>query len=182
MLGLLSLLDYPSTRGCAVDQTSWDQWLHANFDCPKASVSHTPLLSSLPQQFMLFPQPVNCLFLHLFVAKEGYHQSAVAELLRTSFVTLPLLHYIFLSSSPEVQLGPVLSAHFSPVPCLPNRGDSTQLWVTERHQHFPVLHIRSAAVEDSDDLMPIFQQCSATDVHQQYGGFHLIKKHFAPVK
>lgn len=112
---------------------------------------------------------MNCLFLHLFVAKDGYHQSAIAELLRTSFISLPLLHYIFLSSSPDAQLGPVLSAHFSPVTSLLSGVEETRLWATQRHQHFPVVHIRSAVVEDADDLMPIFQHCSATDVHQQYG-------------
>lgn len=46
---------------------------------------------------------------------------------------------------------------------------STHLWVTQRHQHFAVLHVRTAQVEDADDLMPIFEQCSAVDVHEQYG-------------
>ena len=174
MLGLLSLLDYPLPHCCGVDQSHWEPWLQSHFDCPKASVSPT-----LPFKFMLLHyiihnpnmQPVNCLFLHLFGAKDGYHQSAIAELLRTCFISLPLLHFIFLSFSADAPLRSGLTAHFSQVQCLLNTGDvsHTQLWVTHRHQHFPVLHIRSAMVEDADDLMPIFQQCSATDVHQQYG-------------
>lgn len=128
---------------------------------------------------------MNCLFLHLFVAKDGYHQSAIAELLRTCFISLPLLHYIFLSLPPDTLPGPILSGHFSPVPSLllpdgdlvaPTEQPTAshpQLWVTHRHQHFPVLHVRSAKVEDSDDLMPIFQQCCANEVHQQYGMYAL---------
>ena len=119
---------------------------------------------------------MNCLFLHLFVAKEGYHQSAVAELLRTCFVSLPLLHHIFLSSHSDTQLGPILSAHFSEVPRPSDGGDGeTQVWVTYRYQHFPTLHVRCALVEDADDLMPIFQQCSAHQVHKQYGMCHVYK-------
>lgn len=123
-------------------------------------------------------QPVNCLFLHLFVAKDGYHQSAIAELLRTSFISLPLLHYIFLSLPPDTSPGPVLLAHFSPVPSHLTEEETTssQVWVTHRHQHFPVLHVRSAQVEDSDDLMPIFQQCCANEVHQQYGMYNTVIK------
>ena len=123
-------------------------------------------------------QPVNCLFLHLFVAKDGYHQSAIAELLQTCFISLSLLHYIFLWLPSDTLSGPILSAHFTPVASLLSDGEEevgsptaghSQLWVTHRHQHFPVLHVRSAKVEDSDDLMPIFQQCCANEVHQQYG-------------
>ena len=115
------------------------------------------------------PQPVNCLFLHLFVAKDGYHQSAIAELLKTAFISLPLLHFVFLACPAETQLGPVLSAHFTPVPLTDEEMPSTHLWVTQRHQHFPVLHVRTALVEDADDLMPIFERCCAADVHEQYG-------------
>ena len=122
---------------------------------------------------ILLLQPVNCLFLHLFVAKDGYHQSAIVELLRTCFISLPLLHYIFLSLPPSSDASAmyILSDHFSRVPAINEEPapNSTQLWVTHRHQYFPVLHIRSAKVEDYDDLMPIFQHCSALEVYQQYG-------------
>ncbi len=43
------------------------------------------------------------------------------------------------------------------------------LYVAHRHEHFPMLHVREARVEDTDDLMPIFMQSSETGVDHQYG-------------
>ena len=43
------------------------------------------------------------------------------------------------------------------------------LYVAHRHEHFPMLHVRTARVEDTDDLMPVFTQSSEAGVDQQYG-------------
>jgi len=48
-------------------------------------------------------------------------------------------------------------------------GGTPALYVTHRHEHFPMLHIRTARVEDTDDLMPIFTQSSEAGVDKQYG-------------
>ena len=45
---------------------------------------------------------------------------------------------------------------------------SIDMYVAERCEHFPMLHIRPARVEDADDLMPIFTQYSA-EVNEEYG-------------
>lgn len=45
----------------------------------------------------------------------------------------------------------------------------TDLYVAHRHEHFPMLHVRVARVEDTDDLMPIFTQSSEAGVDKQYG-------------
>lgn len=39
-------------------------------------------------------------------------------------------------------------------------GEGERLYVTHRHQHYPMLHVRPALVEDNDDLEPILRQCS----------------------
>ena len=40
VLGLLSLVDYPPPHCCTDDRTAaWEQWMHSDFNCPKASVS-----------------------------------------------------------------------------------------------------------------------------------------------
>ena len=47
---------------------------------------------------------------------------------------------------------------------------STDVYVAERCEHFPMLHIRPARVEDADDLLPIFTQYSS-EVSEEYGEF-----------
>lgn len=48
---------------------------------------------------------------------------------------------------------------------------STDLYVAERCEHFAMLHIRPARVEDADDLMPIFTQYSS-ECNEEYGTFY----------
>jgi hypothetical protein len=63
ILAHASLLDYPSV-GSSVDPAHWEQWTRENFtEDIRAS-------------------PMNTLFLHLFVAKEGFQQAAITESLR----------------------------------------------------------------------------------------------------
>lgn len=45
------------------------------------------------------------------------------------------------------------------------------MYVAERCEHFPMMHIRPAVVEDADDLMPIFSQYSS-EVNEEYGQFN----------
>lgn len=47
------------------------------------------------------------------------------------------------------------------------------MYVAERCEHFPMLHIRPAVVEDADDLMPIFSQYSS-EMYKEYGEFWLL--------
>ena len=51
---------------------------------------------------------------------------------------------------------------------------SIDLYVAHRHEHFPMLHIRPARVEDADDLMAIFIHSSTSAVTEQYGEWHFI--------
>ena len=69
--------------------------------------------------------------------------------------------------------GPALESVFSQVPLSDSDKEEKEefsLYVALRHQHYPVLYVRPARVEDSDDLMPIFQQCSER-IAQLYGKY-----------
>ena len=85
---------------------------------------------------------------------------------------------LFFSSSVHAP-GSALATHFTAVPFVSDSGGevSHELYVTHRHQHYPVLHVRSAVVEDADDLTPIFNQCS-TNVQEQYGMFSVLLLQF----
>lgn len=82
----MAFFDYPNLS--SVDQARWEEWLHGTYECPKAVVSMHPQLPSLWHTLWLassrtpLPQPMNTLFLHLFVAKEGFQQGASAEILQ----------------------------------------------------------------------------------------------------
>ena len=43
------------------------------------------------------------------------------------------------------------------------------LYVAYRHEHFPMLHVRPAWLEDADDLMPIVTHSSSPHVKEEYG-------------
>lgn len=85
VLAHVSLLDYPAVT--SVDPARWEEWMRETFSqdirpsvCPLAL--HQPCLQRLTSISPLSLQPVNCLFLHLFVAKEGYQKAAISETLR----------------------------------------------------------------------------------------------------
>lgn len=84
ILAHASLLDYPSVA--SVDPAHWEQWTRENFtDEIRASVSlhnHHLSLSHTYIHTQLYFQPMNSLFLHLFVAKDSFHQAAITETLR----------------------------------------------------------------------------------------------------
>ena len=50
----------------------------------------------------------------------------------------------------------------------PQSPESHELRVAKRHNHYPSLFIREAKVEDNDDLLPIFRNCSQ-NLDKQYG-------------
>ncbi len=61
-------------------------------------------------------------------------------------MAVPLLQYIFLVVPQGVTLGSALGTHFSTVP---QKEEVTSppaydVYVTHRHKHFPMLHVRTA--------------------------------------
>jgi hypothetical protein len=144
-----SLLDYPvPTSG--VEPSSWEEWASDNFTGD------------------IRASPMNSLFLHLFVAKGGFQQAAIAEILRIAFVAVPLLQYVIITTPPATSLGSGLQAHFCAWPVAEGQSPPHVAHVAHRHQHFPQLHVRLARVEDADDLMVIFTDYSH-DITQDYG-------------
>ena len=70
-----ALFDYPNMNN--VDQAEWESWMsnqYRNMEC-----------SSL-----------NSLFMHYFVACEGYAQGCIKEIVRTAFNAVPDLEYVLL--------------------------------------------------------------------------------------
>ena len=71
-------------------------------------------------------------------------------------MAVPLLQYVFLCVPEGASLGPALEGHFSAVegvkreeeeegdPSPPPPPHPAKLYVTHRHQHFPMLYIRAA--------------------------------------
>ena len=46
---------------------------------------------------------------------------------------------------------------------------TTTVYVSHRHLHYPMLHVRPAIVEDNDDLLPILQKSSPESLAEDYG-------------
>ncbi len=87
-------------------------------------------------------------------------------------LTTELIFFASRNSSPPEHLpfsptGSALSSHLSLILCL-NDCPGTDLYLANRFEHFPMLHVRPSEVEDADDLMPIFSQYTR-DVNEQYG-------------
>lgn len=77
VLAFASFYDHPSVNNLM--QSQWESWLHTNYTIPLANVSmHAG--QNPPDCTVL--QPLNTLFLRLFVAKDGFSQDALAELLK----------------------------------------------------------------------------------------------------
>ena len=77
ILGHMAFLDYPCAD--SVDPTKWEQWLKEHYTLAAASVSLQMPADSTHQ--IIF-QPLNSLFVHLFVAKDAYQRGACKEILR----------------------------------------------------------------------------------------------------
>lgn len=114
ILGHMALFDYPRLTG--VDQAEWESWIVENYQSEKASVRknctrthhynfhyhHHHRSDTLPpydpcssscitndwEPLVFDFQPLNSLFIHLFVAKEGFSQAANAELLRYILIVI----------------------------------------------------------------------------------------------
>ncbi|KAM5245532.1 cilia- and flagella-associated protein 61 [Ctenodactylus gundi] len=118
--------------------------------------------------------PLNTLFMHLFVAVDEYSVGCCKEIVRTVFVAVPDLHFLFLVVPSYMSLGSTLITVFDQVgtvPCLTYEQDFA-VHVCHRHNHYPQLHIRRARVEDHDDLVPIFAQYD-TVLRETYGEYFL---------
>uniref|UniRef100_A0A8C3JF57 Cilia and flagella associated protein 61 n=1 Tax=Calidris pygmaea TaxID=425635 RepID=A0A8C3JF57_9CHAR len=79
-----AFLDYPNWN--ITDQSDWESFLRENYINDKCT-------------------PLNTLFMHLFVAKEGYAAGCSQEIFRRVFITVPELQFILLFIPADENLG-----------------------------------------------------------------------------
>ncbi|XP_041351130.1 cilia- and flagella-associated protein 61-like isoform X2 [Gigantopelta aegis] len=153
ILGHAAFFDYPNTKD--VDPASWEEWLLKNY---QLKVSNA----------------LNTLFMHYFVAKKEYSHGCAEEIIRTVFNTVPDLHFLLLVVPNNVFPESAISDVFTPLDREENcpGGQNNVVFICQRFQHVPVLHIRNAIVEDHDDLTPIFNRHSDV-MKKTYGEYFL---------
>ncbi|KAH0793708.1 cilia- and flagella-associated protein [Histomonas meleagridis] len=120
----------------------------ANFSYPPQNVQHSY------RKLML-----------IFYASETQHTNEAARLiLRTAFESQPRIDTILTKHSPTTLLESALIPFFT---------EDKEYFICSREKVVPSLVIRSARVEDFDDLMPLFES-EAPDLIQQYGKFFVV--------
>lgn len=140
ILGHAAFFDYPNVAD--VDQANWQEWLNTYYDTTKCT-------------------PLNSLFMHYFVAKKAYARECALEIVRTAFNAVPNVHFLYLVVPKGLYPESYLADIFKPLNPLTNKSPSTcAVFLCGRHEHFPVVHVRQARVEDHDDLTPIFNRQS----------------------
>ncbi|XP_042359745.1 cilia- and flagella-associated protein 61 [Plectropomus leopardus] len=135
VLAQASFFDHPV--GDLVDQALWEPFLQKHFSTEKCT-------------------PLNTLFLHLFVAQPDFATASVKEIMRAVFNAIPELEYICLVSPNVGSLEPVLDEMFEPMQRLTDPGPQCLAFICHREEHCPRLHVRTARVEDHDDIMRLF--------------------------
>ncbi|XP_064915525.1 cilia- and flagella-associated protein 61 isoform X1 [Columba livia] len=130
-------LDYPNWD--ITDQSKWESFLHANYVNNECT-------------------PLNTLFLHLFVAEDKYAAGCLQEVARTAFVTVPELQFILFFVPADENLEPNVRNVFEKMPTAPGSvvDKNVTLLVCPRHRCHPQLHVRTARLEDYDDLTQIW--------------------------
>ncbi|XP_050827988.1 cilia- and flagella-associated protein 61 [Serinus canaria] len=154
-----AFLDYPNWN--ITDQAEWEPFLNENYPDNKCT-------------------PLNTLFVHLFVAKEGYAAGCSQEIVRKAFILLPDLQFILLFLPAEKRLGFCHSEldlgnvfeRIVPVPRSQVERHFTLL-ACPRHWCHPRLYVRQARMEDYDDLMLIWTPQSES-LKETYGEYLLV--------
>ncbi|XP_061597597.1 cilia- and flagella-associated protein 61 [Cololabis saira] len=100
--------------------------------------------------------PVNTLFMHLFVAREGFGPAAAEEIMRASFRAVSHLDYILLLTREAGDLGPALERVMEPLQ--PQTELRCRGWICCREELEPKLRVRQARVEDFDSILSRFEE------------------------
>ncbi|XP_065487730.1 cilia- and flagella-associated protein 61 isoform X1 [Caloenas nicobarica] len=132
-----AFLDYPNWD--ITDQSDWESFLHENYINNKCT-------------------PLNTLFMHLFVAEEEYAAGCLQEIVRTAFITVPELQFILLFIPANENLGPEIGNVFEKMTAAPGSvvDKNFTLLACPRHRYHPQLYVRTARLEDYDDLIQIW--------------------------
>ncbi|CAF3435054.1 unnamed protein product [Rotaria socialis] len=112
---------------------------------------------------------INTLFLHFFVAHPDFSEDCAQELINVTFKALPEVNQILLCVPPQVTPESALDKYFEPLECKRSDNNYT-VRICRRKDHFPTLFIRTARVQDNDDLAPLFNQYNDM-LKQTYGDF-----------
>ncbi|CAH1791581.1 unnamed protein product [Owenia fusiformis] len=153
LLAHAAFFDYPNVPG--VDQADWQAWINKYYNCDLST-------------------PLNTLFMHYFVAKPEYARGAAKEIIRTMYNAVPDLHYCYLVVPQGVYPDKNISDYFVPITPIDGELSANGFYVTacNRSEHAASLFVRTAKVEDHDDLTPIFNRQSNM-LQRTYGDFFL---------
>ncbi|KAF5396673.1 hypothetical protein PHET_10601 [Paragonimus heterotremus] len=114
---------------------------------------------------------INSLFIELLVVDPFYAEHLVNEICKTVFTMLIDVQNIFLLTNSKADFKPASS---NPFQKLSSKSATTDFSVSVAYRHdvFPILFSRTAAVEDNDDLVPLFN--SQTDLlRKTYGNYYI---------
>ncbi|GAB1605044.1 cilia- and flagella-associated protein 61-like isoform X1 [Argonauta hians] len=156
LYGHSSFFDFPQIKD--IDQATWEDWMQ---ELPGTNCT-----------------PLNSLFLGLFVANPDYIRSCIREMLHTLFIALPDIHYCIWVFTSEQTLEAVYEDVFVFQGALPHVGaDGTEdhiyhIYIAHRHMFEPLLYIRNARVEDSDEVTPLFNSLNGT-LQSVYGDYYI---------
>ncbi|XP_075872010.1 cilia- and flagella-associated protein 61 isoform X2 [Nelusetta ayraudi] len=146
VLGHASFFDHPV--GGLVDATQWETFVQKHFGAGKCTT-------------------LNTLFLHLFVAQPDFASPSLKEILRAVFNSVVELEFVFLLSphlgDPEV----ALKETFKPLQRRSDHGPHFISFMCRRGLFCPMLRIRSARVEDHDDIMRLFEEQTSLQLNSQ---------------
>ncbi|CAF0926188.1 unnamed protein product [Rotaria sp. Silwood1] len=150
---LAAFYDYPNVHG--VSSNDWEEKWWKNFYGKNEETSKI--------------NAINTLFLHFFVAHPDFSEGCAEELINVTFKALPEINQILLCVPPQVTPESALEKYFQPIEC--DRSDTNcVVMICHRKDHFPTLFIRTARVQDNDDLAPLFNRYNDI-LKQTYGDF-----------
>jgi len=156
-------------------------------DSPSVSTENDTFLATVAAVAAYLPgvKATNTLFLNFFLVDETsrYDSDKVSfDLVRNAFVSSPLVDYIVWLCPSKVRLGFWMEDNFVNVP-LPREEDGgssssstgipagVKLLYMHRNAFMPKLLVRTARVEDNDDLLPILRSSNPQIVEGQSGFF-----------
>ncbi|UJR28415.1 hypothetical protein I4U23_009655 [Adineta vaga] len=151
---LAAFYDYPNVHG--VPSNDWEEkwWKKNSYD----KTAETSKFNA-----------INTLFLHLFVSQPDFSEGCAEEILNVTFRALPEINQILLCVPSQITPESALAKYFRPIES--ERSDNKcAVMACYRKDHFPALFIRTARVQDNDDLAPLFNQYNEI-LRQTYGDF-----------
>ncbi|KAF6770134.1 hypothetical protein AHF37_10685 [Paragonimus kellicotti] len=150
VVGCACFSDAPSRRFTVPE--SWKDWFDRNIGLPNVDA-------------------INSLFIELLVVDPFYVEHSVNEICKTVFTMLIDVQHIFLLTNSKADFKPATSKPFQKLASKSLTADFS-VSVAYRHGVFPILFSRIAAVEDNDDLVPLFN--SQTDLlRKTYGNYYI---------